>query len=151
VTLAGSNSYGGQTSVQAGRLILAGNGARTTIFLGTGSSGADITGGRLIFDYNTGTNPATQGNSALAAGFSQLPTKFATGALRTSNATNGNKALGWYDDASSKQVSVLYTFYGDANCDGAVNGLDFNALASNFGGLAKFWYQGDFNYDGTVN
>jgi hypothetical protein len=86
----------------------------------------------------------------LGNGFGQA-TKFSSGPLRTSNATNGNKALGWYDNASASQVSVLYTFYGDANLDGAVNGLDFSALASNFGGASKFWYQGDFNYDGTVN
>src|SRR5262249_16910743 len=29
--------------------------------------------------------------------------------------------------------------------------LDFNALASNFGGSSRFWVQGDFNYDGTVS
>jgi anti-anti-sigma factor len=32
-----------------------------------------------------------------------------------------------------------------------VNGLDFNALASNFGASGRFWSQGDFNYDLTIN
>src|SRR5439155_22256996 len=40
----------------------------------------------------------------------------------------------------------------DANLDGVVNALDFNALASNFGAPgAKLWFEGDFNYNGTVN
>ena len=40
---------------------------------------------------------------------------------------------------------------GDANLDGLVNALDFNALATNFGGSGRFWFQGDFNYDGITN
>ena len=53
-------------------------------------------------------------------------------------------------DGSS--VLVRYTWSGDANLDGVVNALDFNALASNFGGASnRFWYQGDFNYDGMTN
>ena len=48
-------------------------------------------------------------------------------------------------------VLVRYTRYGDANLDGGVNLSDFNRMASNFGGVGKFWSQGDFNYDGTVN
>ena len=48
-------------------------------------------------------------------------------------------------------VLVRATFYGDANLDSRVNLLDFNRLASNFGGAGKIWSQGDFNYDGDVN
>jgi hypothetical protein len=49
-------------------------------------------------------------------------------------------------------VLVRYTYMGDANLDGKVNALDFNALASNFGAATgKLWYQADFNYDGTTN
>jgi T5SS/PEP-CTERM-associated repeat protein len=49
-------------------------------------------------------------------------------------------------------VLVRYTWSGDANLDGKVNALDFNAVATNFGsGSNDFWSQGDFNYDGTVN
>src|SRR6185436_1481900 len=48
-------------------------------------------------------------------------------------------------------VLVRYVFAGDANLDGFVNGLDFNALAINFGGSGKQWVQADFNYDGLTN
>jgi len=40
---------------------------------------------------------------------------------------------------------------GDANRDRKVNALDFNTLASNFGGSGKNFVNGDFNYDGMVN
>jgi hypothetical protein len=46
---------------------------------------------------------------------------------------------------------MRYTLSGDANLDGLVNGLDFNALASNFGLANRIWVQGDFNFDGQVN
>jgi hypothetical protein len=49
-------------------------------------------------------------------------------------------------------VVVGYTLSGDANLDGIVNGLDFSALATNFGvGGANLWTQADFNFDGTVD
>jgi hypothetical protein len=46
---------------------------------------------------------------------------------------------------------VHYTLAGDANLDGTVNAIDFNAMASNFGGSGKLWISGDYNYDGVVN
>src|SRR5262249_9015523 len=52
---------------------------------------------------------------------------------------------------TGSDVLVRYTLTGDANLDGRVNALDFNALASNFGGSGSLWVDGDFNYDGKVN
>jgi autotransporter-associated beta strand protein len=150
--LDGNNSYAGTTSVQSGRLVTLSDNARAPIFTG---GGADITGGRLMFDYNAGgsTDPVSLVSSTLAAGFNQSPTKFATGALRTSNPADPNKGLGWADNTTVKQLSVLYTWYGDANLDGTVNALDFNALATNFGSNngSQIWANGDYNYDGNVN
>jgi hypothetical protein len=40
---------------------------------------------------------------------------------------------------------------GDANLDGTVNLLDFNALAAHFGQSGVNWLAGDFSGDGTVN
>jgi hypothetical protein len=48
-------------------------------------------------------------------------------------------------------VLLRYTYFGDANIDGKVNALDFNALASSFGAVEQNWIQGDFNYDGTLD
>ena len=52
---------------------------------------------------------------------------------------------------TSSSLLIRYTYLGDANLDGTVNALDFNALASNFGSSGVPWTSGDFNYDGTVN
>ncbi len=52
--------------------------------------------------------------------------------------------------STNGQFDFLFML-GDANNDGIVNGLDFNALAPNFGQSPRVYSQGDFNYDGTVN
>src|SRR5206468_5309405 len=73
-----------------------------------------------------------------------------SGTIRSTTATS-SKGLGWKDDTTAQQVSVMYTYFGDANLDGKVDTLDFNSLASNFGGSGKVWSQADFNYDGKVD
>jgi hypothetical protein len=51
--------------------------------------------------------------------------------------------------AASAQNGILAP--GDANGDYAVDTIDFDILAANFGGSGKTWYQGDFNNDGIVD
>jgi hypothetical protein len=48
-------------------------------------------------------------------------------------------------------VSTFFFLQGDANHDRAVNLLDFNILASNFGQSPRDFTQGDFTYNGTVD
>ena len=45
---------------------------------------------------------------------------------------------------------MKYTYYGDANLDGVVDTVDFNYLASSFGG-GGVWAGGDFDYSGVVD
>jgi autotransporter-associated beta strand protein len=48
-------------------------------------------------------------------------------------------------------ILIRYTLLGDANLDGTVNALDFNALATGFGSANPQWVNGDFNYTTTVD
>jgi T5SS/PEP-CTERM-associated repeat protein len=48
-------------------------------------------------------------------------------------------------------VLIRYTLSGDANLDGAVDTLDFNALAANFSKPVSMWSSGNFNYDAAVD
>jgi hypothetical protein len=157
----GSPTGGGTISVLAGTLVLEGNNNQGLIFSGdttvgtvTIHNGADIHG-KLIFDYtNDGgsTNPAPQVLNALTTGYHES-TKFSSASdpLFTSANSNTHEGLGWKDDGTA--VTVMKTFYGDANLDGTVNALDFNAFATNYGQDpgSEVWDQGDFNYDGSVD
>jgi hypothetical protein len=108
-------------------------------------------------------------NNAMIISYSSLGTllsdtrqELSDGRLKTSLSSGGH-ALGYADNATLgrsmfggqpvgvSNVVIGYTFGGDANLDGTVNALDFNALASNYGATGGFWVQGDFNYDGSVN
>ena len=46
---------------------------------------------------------------------------------------------------------VRYTYYGDANLDGKVNGMDYARVDAGYGQHLTGWYNGDFNYDGKVD
>src|SRR5207237_1129009 len=141
LTMTGNNSYSG-TSVITGGALVVNNAAQSVIF---NNGGADVQAGRLIFDYsNGGADPIGQVLPILQAGFGQSP-QFGAGAIRSSTATSA-KGLGYIDDTTAQRLTVAATWFGDANLDGTVNALDFNALATNFG-TGTTWSQGNFNYD----
>ena len=125
----------------------------------------DLNNNAMIVDY--------AGASPLLAIRSQLITGYATGnwngpgidSTSASNDSSHASALG-YGEASTlgittfaghtlsdaTDVLVRYTLSGDANLDGVVNALDFNALATHFGEPGTtIWTDGDFNYDGQVS
>src|SRR5581483_5309577 len=146
-TVSGNLSYSGITRVTGGTLIIAPDAGTQAITSTpalsntTAADGTDIQGGRLVFDYSLGqTSPLNVLRDEVIAG-------------RVTDSLNpANKTVGYADNTPAKQVTALVTWNGDANIDGTVNALDFNALATNFGaGPGAYWFQGDFNHDGTVN
>ena len=146
LTLAGSNTYSGITTIKSGALFL--QTAAQGPVLNSGAAGANIMNGKLLLQHGAdGGTMVGRVRQILGAGFSQQ-TPFSSGAIRSSTAT-ANTGLGWSDDGSN--TTVAYALYGDVNLDGTVNTADFATLASHFGSAASSWSQGDFNYDGTVN
>jgi hypothetical protein len=53
----------------------------------------------------------------------------------------------------STDILVKYTFYGDANLDGAVDGSDYTLIDAGFNSAGSLtgWQNGDFNNDGVVD
>jgi autotransporter-associated beta strand protein len=149
-TFSGNSTYTGSTVVQNGSLRYVGSGAWNQVTNGNATTFTDIQGGKVVFDYTTDSDPVGTVSGLLAASYMSANSfNNTTGAIRSSTGS-GTLGLGMFDDGVS-QVTVAYTVFGDANLDGKVNALDFNALATNFGNSNVYWYQGDFNYDNTVN
>ena len=70
--------------------------------------------------------------------------------------------LGMFDgpggsNPGSTDVLVKYTYFGDANLDGKVDGSDYSLIDNGYAvdkatpGTLTGWYNGDFNYDGVID
>jgi autotransporter-associated beta strand protein len=68
-------------------------------------------------------------------------------------ASTGTPLYGTLDatPAADGNILVKYTYYGDANLSGAVDGSDYSLVDNGFLRQLTGWYNGDFNYDGVVN
>jgi subtilase family serine protease len=111
----------------------------------------------LASGFNNGTWTGTGISSTAAA----LDTSHLTalGILLNSNGA-GNPlyssapgSLGLFDGQSplASDILIKYTFYGDANLDGKVDGSDYTRIDSGYLTHATAWSNGDFNYDGFTN
>jgi hypothetical protein len=63
--------------------------------------------------------------------------------------TASNKFDGSFPGASD--ILVKYTYYGDTNLDGKVDGSDYSRIDAGFLAHTTGWFNGDFNYDGVIN
>lgn len=140
----------GKTSKVTGLTINAGAkldlGSNDLVVDSSGTSFATIRS-KIISGYNLGAWNG-EGIVSSAAASSTTP-KTALG-----YASNAVLGLGTFSGVSVSGTSILvrYTAAGDANLDGTVNSLDFNALAGGYGIASNAnWTQGDFNYDGKVS
>jgi hypothetical protein len=92
-----------------------------------------------------GTNGITS-SSAAVAGNTAL-------GMELNNDGNGNTLMDTFEDQTviNTDVLVKYTFAGDANLDGTVNGSDYTLIDNGFNSGMSGWRNGDFNYDGVIN
>ena len=52
---------------------------------------------------------------------------------------------------NSNTVVVKYTYYGDSNIDGQIDGSDYSLIDNGFNKQLTGWLNGDYNYDGIVD
>jgi hypothetical protein len=57
---------------------------------------------------------------------------------------------GFFSPAAG-DILVKYTYFGDANLDGKVDGSDYSLIDNGYINGLSGWYNGDFNYDGTID
>jgi len=128
----------------------------------------DLTDEDAILDYS-GASPLPRITQLLTAGYNVGSwngagiTSASAQSVAADNLNPHKTAIGFgeasalglssFDGQSVDPTTILfrYTLAGDANIDGNVNALDFNALASSYSLSGKSWINGDFDYNGVVN
>ena len=134
-----SLAFGGSTNAWLGKLDVSNN-----AMIVHGGVLADIAN-QLKSGFNSSSgywNGATGIVSTAAAADTQLLTTIGYG-------PGGNPLNGV--STTSTDVLVKYTYYGDANLDGAVDGADYQQIDNGFGLGLTGWSNGDFNYDGVID
>ncbi len=109
----------------------------------------DLNDNDLVIHYTT--SPAATIRSYLVSGVNQGnwngPGIDSSAAHNDASFLTG---LGYLDNGST--LTIQYTYYGDNNLDGVVNGADFQMLLDGLVATnAGSWSQGDYTYDGKVD
>jgi autotransporter-associated beta strand protein len=180
LTLNTVNTYTGGTNVAAGTLVVGVNGAlpsgsvnitggvlqlgmstgltQMTSLSISGLGQLDITNNHVIINYGSGADPVQSIAGELKTGFHGGLWN-GQGIMSSTAAANSAYAVAYADSAdpgnpaglASGTIEIRYTLAGDADLNGAVNGIDFGILAANFNKGVSRWDQGDFDYNGAVN
>jgi autotransporter-associated beta strand protein/probable HAF family extracellular repeat protein len=144
-------SISGSTNAWAGKLDLANND------LVVQSGDLPTVTNQLKQGYASGTWNGPNGIVSSAAASNSSHLTALGGILNTTDGTTPlygtTGSLGLFDGTSPSASAVLvrYTYYGDANLDGKVDGSDYSRIDAGFLAHATGWYNGDFNYDGVID
>ncbi len=104
-------------------------------FIASGYNNGAWDGGGIV----TSQSAANNGNTLTSIGIATAgEAGYAGGAFAGVSVASGN-------------VLVMYTYTGDANLDGVINGDDYFQIDSAFPQGLHDWFNGDFNYDGVIN
>ena len=78
---------------------------------------------------------------------------FLTALGAISNNLNGTALYSTFDNqpVALNDVLIKFTYYGDTNLNGQVDGSDYSRLDSAIVTPATGWFNGDFNYDGATD
>ena len=73
--------------------------------------------------------------------------------LNDNGATTNTALITSFDGAGTIDGDVLvkYTYYGDTNLDGKVDGTDYSRIDNGYLDKLTGWFNGDFNYDGVID
>jgi autotransporter-associated beta strand protein len=147
------NSASANPLTNSGKIDLANN----DMIVQHGNTGSVSTVGSIANQLKTARNAATYFGgatgitSSTAAGDSRFLTTlgYHIGGASFDPVNAGSPFDGV--NTTATDVLIKYTYYGDANLDGKVNGADYALIDTGFGTHATGWAAGDFNYDGVVD
>jgi hypothetical protein len=163
VTLAKSTATTNRSVLVLGGLTFAGSAAAWGGLLDLGNNDLIVHNGslaainsQLTEGYNKGGG-LWQGSagivSSTAASASSLLTTLGVIQNSANQTSTGSAIYKTFDGQTvvSSDVLVKYTYYGDANLDGHVDGSDYTLIDNGFNNHLTGWINGDFNYDGVVD
>ena len=164
-----NSDYSGYVTAWAGQIDLANN----DMDIPNGNL-ANLTA-QVAEGYNIGYQGGTWTGTNFDQGYTQGATIIYNGIISSSaaNDTTHLTALGVIQNktasgtalystfdghtVTSTDVLIKYTYYGDANLDGKVDGSDYSLVDNAYlnerstGLPSSGWYNGDFNFDGVVD
>jgi PEP-CTERM motif len=168
-TGAGSVLYESTITLQSGATMAVANSTHAASLTLQGASTASVVNSSTVLqvdslamsagstlDVGTGALAITNGslaavNASVASSFNG--TTWSSTGITSSAVQNDPTSLHALGVAQiGGNVEVKYTYYGDADLSGAVDGNDYSIIDSNNGKTSgALWSQGDFNYDGKVD
>jgi autotransporter-associated beta strand protein len=129
--------------------------------LDLGGNDMDVVGGSLSTINGlvaSGSNGLTwQGGSGITSAAAAANPLTALGVIQNNQdgtALFGSASLATLFDGiapSPSDILIKYTYQGDANLDGKVDGTDYGAIDNGADTGLTGWRNGDFNYDGAIN
>ena len=154
VILTGASSYSGVTTSRAAPCRSTAPSSTSNVL--TNAGGANVTGGFLVLDYSANmaneSSLASTVQSLLQTAYNGGTNSFQSGYgyQLYSTAATTSIGLGWVDNATTHQITIMPALYGDATLDGVVGPADLSKLLTNYGKSGMTWSQGDFTYDGII-
>jgi fibronectin-binding autotransporter adhesin len=168
LTFGAANAFPVNTSlnIASGAMVTIANHSTNAVFVPqlsslTNSGTIDITNNALIV-HNGSIGTITAEVAAAFNGGTWTGTNASSGVITSSIAAANTRhltavgvatGLSTFEGSTVANTDVLvkYTYYGDANLDGKVDGSDYSLIDSGYLTGATGWQNGDFNYDGVVN
>jgi autotransporter-associated beta strand protein len=163
VTLSTNNNYSGGTNVLGGKLILASADAFpvSTPLTVAGGATVDITRYTMTIS-NTSIGTINQEVAVAYKNGAWNGTNSSTGIITSSTAASDTTHLTAVGVATgltsfegitvpSTDVLVKYTYYGDTDLNGQVDGSDYSRIDNGYLEQLTGWQNGDFNYDGVID
>jgi hypothetical protein len=108
----------------------------------------DVTNGDIIFhNGNLSAIDDELHTGIIASSAAASDTRFLTTLGSRQSAGNPFDGI----NTASSDVLLKYTYFGDADLNGVINGADYAQIDAGFGAHLTGWQNGDFNYDGVID
>ena len=150
-------TVGGLAVPAGGSVIVSSSAARTLLAVGSLSLAGTLDLTTNDLDVAAGDvaaiTAAVRAGTLLGSAAAIDPTRLTTLGVLANRTAGGTPIYTQFDGRAVAAADVLvgYTYYGDADLNGTVDGADYARIDAGYAGHLTGWANGDFNLDGTVD